>query len=64
MKKIYLIIAMAVSALAVNAQQVLNLSTYNGTDLTKYDGQECKVNVNRHVFTAWNTLAQIGRAHV
>lgn len=57
MKKNYLIIAMAVSALAVNAQQVLNLSTYNGTDLTKYDGQECKVNVNRHVFTAWNTLA-------
>ena len=56
MKKIYLIIAMAVSALAVNAQ-VLNLSTYNGTDLNKYDGKEYMVNVNRHVFSGWNTLA-------
>lgn len=57
MKKIYLIIAMAVSTLALNAQQTLNLSTYNGTNLEKYDGKECKVNVNRYVFTGWNTIA-------
>ncbi len=57
MKKIYLIIVMAVAALTANAQQVLNLSTYNGTNLEKYDGQECKINVNRHMFTGWNTVS-------
>ncbi len=57
MKKFYLIIAMTVMALAVNAQQTLNLSTYSGTNLEKFDGKECKVNVNRYVFNGWNTIA-------
>ena len=49
--------AFAISALAVSAQQVLNLSTANGTNLQKYDGQVCKINVNRYVFNGWNTIS-------
>ena len=57
MKKFYLIALMAVSALTVNAQQALNLSTYNGTNIDKYDGQECKVSTYRYMFTGWNTIS-------
>ncbi len=57
MKKIYLIMALAISSLAVNAQQVLHLSTSTGTALEKYDGKECKVTVNRYLFHGWNTLS-------
>ena len=57
MKKFYLIAIMAVATLTASAQQILNISTYSGTNLQKYDGTECKVNVNRYVFTGWNTIA-------
>lgn len=57
MKKFYLIAIMAVATLTASAQQSLNISTYSGTNLQKYDGTECKVNVNRYVFTGWNTIA-------
>ena len=57
MRKFYFIMAFAISAMAVNAQQVLNLSTSNGSNLQKYDGQVCKVNVNRYVFNGWNTIS-------
>ena len=57
MKKIYILMAMVLSSLAINAQQVLHLSTSNGTALDKYDCQECKVNVNRYLFHGWNTLS-------
>lgn len=57
MKKIYLIMAFAISALAVSAQQVLTLSTTNGSNIDRYDGQVCKVNMNRYVFNGWNTIS-------
>ena len=57
MKKLYLIAAMAVATLAANAQEKLYLSTYNGTNIAKYDGKVCDVTVNRYVFTGWNTIS-------
>lgn len=57
MKKIYLIAAMAAATMAASAQQALTVSTYAGTNLEKYDGQECRVTVNRYVFSGWNTIA-------
>ena len=57
MKKFYLIAAMMLTTVAVNAQQRLNLSTYAGTNLTKYADTECVVNANRFVCTGWNTLS-------
>lgn len=57
MKKFYLIAAMALTTLAASAQQRLMLSTYNGTNLEKFDGKTCQVTVSRYVFTGWNTIA-------
>lgn len=57
MKKIYLIAAMAVATLAANAQEKLTLSTYNGTNIEKFDGKMVDITVNRYVFTGWNTLS-------
>lgn len=57
MKKFYLIAAMACMALAANAQQKVTLSTYQGTDINKYDGKEVAVSVSRYVVTGWNTLS-------
>jgi len=57
MKKLFLIAAMAVASLGMQAQTKLYLSTYNGTDLAKYDGKVCDVTVSRYVFTGWNTIA-------
>jgi len=57
MKKFYLIAALALATLTAGAQQRLYLSTYDGTDLTRYDGETCNVTVNRYVFKGWNTLA-------
>lgn len=57
MKKFYLIAAMAVATLAASAQEKLNLSTYNGTNIARYDGKVCDVTVNRYMFKGWNTIA-------
>lgn len=57
MKKFYLIALMAAATLSANAQQKLNLSTYSGTDLARYDGKTCDVTVNRQTFKGWNTLS-------
>lgn len=57
MKRLYFIAALAVATLAANAQEKLMLSTYNGTNLEKYDGKICNVTVNRYVFNGWNTVA-------
>lgn len=57
MKKLYLIAAMVLSTVAVNAQQKLTLSTYGGTDLTKYAGVECVITTNRYTCTGWNTIS-------
>lgn len=57
MKKLLVIAAMAALSLGAQAQEKLNLSTYNGTNLAKYDGKMCDVTVNRYIFTGWNTVA-------
>ena len=57
MKKLYLIAALSLATLATQAQEKLYLSTYNGTNIEKYDGKMCDVTVNRYVFTGWNTVA-------
>jgi hypothetical protein len=57
MKKLYLIAALSVATLAANAQEKLYLSTYNGTNIEKFDGKVCDVTVNRYVFTGWNTIS-------
>lgn len=57
MKKFLVIAAMAALSLGAQAQEKLTLSTYNGTNLTKYDGKVCDLTVNRYVFTGWNTVA-------
>ena len=56
MKKIYVIMALALSSLSVSAQQVLNISTSKGTALDQYAGKEYRVNVSRYLFHGWNTL--------
>lgn len=56
MKKLFLIAAMACGALAANAQ-TLSLSTYNGTDIAKFDGTTRNVSVSRYLFTGWNTIS-------
>lgn len=48
---------MAAFTLGAQAQEKLYLNTYNGTNLAKYDGKQCNVNVNRYMFTGWNTIA-------
>ncbi len=58
MKKIFLLAVMAVATMTTaQAQSRVVLSTYNGTDMARYDGQDCKLTVNRYVFTGWNTIA-------
>lgn len=57
MKKFYFIAALTMASLAANAQEKLTISTYNGTNVEKYDGQMCNVTVNRYIFNGWNTIA-------
>ena len=57
MKKIYMIALMAVMALTASAQQAVNLSSYSGTNVDRYDGTECNVTFNRVYFTGWNTIS-------
>jgi hypothetical protein len=57
MKKSLIIAAFAAFTLGAQAQEKLYLSTYNGTNLAKYDGKVCDVTVNRYVFNGWNTIA-------
>lgn len=57
MKKLLLIAAMATLTLGSQAQTRLNLSTYNGTNIERFDGKVCNVTVNRYIFTGWNTIA-------
>lgn len=57
MKRLYMIAALAVATLAAQAQEKLYLSTYNGTNIEKFDGKICDVTANRLVFHGWNTIA-------
>lgn len=55
MKKTLLIIAMALGITSANAQTI-SLSTYTGTDISKYDNEVRTVSASRYVFTGWNTI--------
>ena len=57
MKKLLLMAAFALGCISASAQQTLTLSTYKGTDLSKYDGQTLDVSVSRYLFTGWNTIS-------
>ncbi|MBP5688041.1 MAG: hypothetical protein J6X22_05285 [Muribaculaceae bacterium] len=57
MKKLFCIIALAALALTAGAQTKLNISTYSGTSVDRYDGQVCDVTANRYLFTGWNTIS-------
>jgi hypothetical protein len=57
MKKLLLLAAFALGCISASAQQTLTLSTYKGTDLSKYDGQTLNVSVSRYLFTGWNTIS-------
>ena len=47
----------ALCTLGVSAQQRVYLSTYGGTDVQRFDGQECSVVCHRYVCNGWNTIA-------
>ena len=57
MKKLLLTAAFALGCIGMNAQGNLTLSTYKGTDLSKYAGKNLNVTVNRYVFNGWNTIS-------
>ena len=57
MKKLFCIIALSGLALTAWSQTTLRLSTYNGTSLERYDGQQCDITADRYLFTGWNTIS-------
>lgn len=57
MKASYLVAAMFCGALSISAEQTVNISAYNGTDVTKYAGTTHNVCVNRYVIKGWNTIS-------
>ena len=57
MKKLLLMAALALGCISASAQQTLTLSTYKGTDLSKYDGQTMNVSVSRYLYKGWNTIS-------
>lgn len=57
MKKLFIIAALSALTMSAQAQEKLNLSTYNGTNIARYDGKVCNVTVNRYMFTGWNTIS-------
>jgi len=57
MKKLFFIAALALGCVTASAQKTLSLSTYSGTDLTKYDNKTMNVYVSRYIFKGWNTIS-------
>ena len=57
MKKLFCMIALAGLTLTAWSQTPLRLSTYNGTSVENYDGQQCDVTVSRYLVNGWNTLS-------
>lgn len=56
MKKLFFLAALTIASLTASAQETLNVSTYEGTDVTKHVGKTKKVNMNRYLFKGWNTI--------
>lgn len=57
MKKFLLVAVAAVCAMSASAQQRVYLNTYSGTNVQRFDGQECLVTAPRYVCKGWNTVA-------
>lgn len=57
MKKLLLMAAFALGCISASAQQTLTLSTYQGTDLSQYDGKRTNVSVSRYLYKGWNTIS-------
>ena len=57
MKKVLLMAAFALGCISASAQESLTLSTYQGTNIAKYNGKTLPVSVSRYVFNGWNTIA-------
>ena len=57
MKKFIYLIALASLSLTAWSQPSLKLSTYNGTSVNNFDGQQCIVTVDRYIVNGWNTLS-------
>ena len=57
MKKFIYLIALASLSLTAWSQPSLKLSTYNGTSVDNFDGQQCVVTVDRYIVNGWNTLS-------
>ena len=57
MKKFILIAMAVVGTLSVSAQQKVYLSTYTGTNISKFSGQECTITAPRYMCKGWNTVA-------
>lgn len=57
MKKLFCMIALAAIVLTAGAQKPLKLSSYNGTAIERYDGQQRDLSMDRYLFTGWNTIS-------
>lgn len=57
MKKLFCMIALAGLSLTAWSQASVKLSTYGGTSLERYDGQQCDVTADRYLFNGWNTIS-------
>lgn len=58
MKKFTLAAMFLSMSLFASAQNMsVNISSINGTNIEKYDGQVVNVKMNRYMFTGWNTVS-------
>ena len=57
MKKILLTAALALACAGASAQNQLNLSTFNGTNLAPYANKTLNAKVARYLFHGWNTIS-------
>lgn len=57
MKKLFFLMMLAVMTMTATAQRKVTLSTYNGTPVSKYAGQQCDVSMSRYLVTGWNTIS-------
>ncbi len=57
MKRFYTLVAAALLCMTAVAQDNITLSTYSGTDVSRYVDKTVNVTVFRYVFNGWNTLS-------
>lgn len=56
-KKFTLATILLAATTIISAQtKSLSISTYNGTNVQKYDGQQMNVSLDRYMFNGWNTV--------